>query len=423
MRRVPQHVRHLDNRRFVKKSLRTRERKIAVRRSILHDDYFEEFWLGLIENDDTCPASSYDLAIKQARHLGIEYRPIDKITNSKTDEIINRIEIAVNKKDDPRTVEAVLGTVDLPKYSFEQLWEEFFAFQKPKLRHKSAEQAKRWINPRVRAYKTFVEVIGDIDVKNVTRQHVLDFRSWWAKRLESENMSANSANKDLTHIRSMLSYAQDNKDFIDFDVVSLFARVRFDEQESERQPLSTVFIKDTLLNPTNLKGLNDECRFFLYAMADTGARPSELVGLNAHRGDIRLDTDIPYIHIRPDSNRELKNKHCERQLPLVGAALYAFQQLPQGFQHYFQKPDQLSAVLNKFLRDNGILTEKHHSVYSLRHSFEDRLCEVNTIEKVQASIMGHAYSRERYGNGPSLEQKAFWMNKMKRVCHVEERKQ
>ena len=77
MRRVPQHVRHLDNRRFVKKSLRTRERKIAVRRSILHDDYFEEFWLGLIENDDTCPASSYDLAIKQARHPWLAFsRPM-----------------------------------------------------------------------------------------------------------------------------------------------------------------------------------------------------------------------------------------------------------------------------------------------------------------------------------------------------------
>jgi hypothetical protein len=33
----------------------------------------------------------------------------------------------------------------------------------------------------------------------------------------------------------------------------------------------------------------------------------------------------------------------------------------------------LSALVNKFLGDNGLRPSKDHSVYSLRHSFKDRL--------------------------------------------------
>ncbi|MGH8547857.1 MAG: hypothetical protein ACRERU_04540 [Methylococcales bacterium] len=47
-------------------------------------------------------------------------------------------------------------------------------------------------------------------------------------------------------------------------------------------------------------------------MADTGARPSELVGLNPESGDIRQDTTIPYIDIRRDKKKELKTPPSKR---------------------------------------------------------------------------------------------------------------
>jgi len=86
--------------------------------------------------------------------------------------------------------------------------------------------------------------------------------------------------------------------------------------------------------------------------------------------------------------------------------------MPNGFTHYYRKPDQLSATLNKYLKEHDLLPTKEHCVYSLRHSFEDRLTAVEPPDKVQAALMGHKYHRERYGKGPTLEQKKKWLDKM-----------
>lgn len=147
-------------------------------------------------------------------------------------------------------------------------------------------------------------------------------------------------------------------------------------------------------------------------MADTGARPSELVGLNSENGDICLNAKIPYIHIRPGQKKELKTQQSERQIPLVGSSLMAFQNMPNGFQRYYRNSDLLSNTLNKYLRESDLLPTPEHCVYSLRHSFEDRLTYVEPPEKVQAALMGHKYSRPRYGDGPSLEQKKNWLEKI-----------
>jgi len=92
--------------------------------------------------------------------------------------------------------------------------------------------------------------------------------------------------------------------------------------------------------------------------------------------------------------------------------LFAFQQLPQGFDHYYRKPDLLSSTLNKYLKGHDLLPTKEHCVYSLRHSFEDRLTAVEPPDKVQAALMGHKYDRPRYGDGPSLSQKQKWLDKI-----------
>jgi hypothetical protein len=68
--------------------------------------------------------------------------------------------------------------------------------------------------------------------------------------------------------------------------------------------------------------------------------------------------------------------------------------------------------LNGFLREHGLLPTDDHTVYSLRHSFEDRLSAVEPPEKIQSFLMGHKYRRERYGDGPTLNQKKDWLKKM-----------
>lgn len=68
--------------------------------------------------------------------------------------------------------------------------------------------------------------------------------------------------------------------------------------------------------------------------------------------------------------------------------------------------------MNKVMGNNNLLPTPDHSLYSLRHTFEDRLTAVEAPGKVIASLMGHKWIRPKYGSGPSLEQKRDWLQKI-----------
>jgi integrase len=59
--------------------------------------------------------------------------------------------------------------------------------------------------------------------------------------------------------------------------------------------------------------------------------------------------------------------------------------------------------VNKYLRENGLLETPAHSLYGLRHSFEDRMIAAHVDERVRRDLVGHAYNRERYGKGADLK--------------------
>ena len=67
--------------------------------------------------------------------------------------------------------------------------------------------------------------------------------------------------------------------------------------------------------------VDDENRWLLSLISDTGMRLSEAAGLASD--DIVLDADIPHINVRPHPWRRLKTKGSERLVPLVGASLWA----------------------------------------------------------------------------------------------------
>ena len=68
---------------------------------------------------------------------------------------------------------------------------------------------------------------------------------------------------------------------------------------------------------------DDELRWLLALISDTGLRLSEALGLSC--GDVCLDTPHPYVVIEPKSWRRLKTSDSERLVPLVGEALWAVQ--------------------------------------------------------------------------------------------------
>lgn len=115
--------------------------------------------------------------------------------------------------------------------------------------------------------------------------------------------------------------------------------------------------------------------------------------------------------VRADGRR-MKTDQSEREIPLVGVSLMAAQASPGGFPRYRDKAASLSANVNKLLHGRGLLPVQGQTLYSFRHTFEDRLTAVEAPDKVAAALMGHKYHRPRYGVGPSLKQKLEWLQRI-----------
>ena len=411
-RRVPLGMRKYYNTEFVQLALKTDSHQLAKQRASIFNSELEKLWADIITKGENNTFDKLLQAKEIARLHGFSYLTAEQVSKRPTIEIIQRLEtIEENIPNNPEKVSAILGGQPHPSITLSQALENYFTFQKAELLNKSDDQVRKWKNPRKKAVNNLINLIGDISVEKVTRDHILQLRDWWSERILCDGLSSNSPNKDFTYLRILLSFTSDDKQ-LGLNTEYLFSRVRFTNVPSTRPPFPTEHIQEKLLNIKNLSDLHPECQMFLFAMADTGARPSELVGLNSSNGDIRLDTDIPYIYIRPEEKKALKTTQSKRMIPLVGASLYAFQNLPEGFEHYYRKADNLSSNINQYLRERGLLPSPEHTIYSLRHSFEDRLTAVEPPEKVQAALMGHKYNRPRYGDGPSLEQKKKWLDKI-----------
>ena len=142
-------------------------------------------------------------------------------------------------------------------------------------------------------------------------------------------------------------------------------------------------------------------------MIKTGLRPPEIV--NLREKTIILNHAIPHVRILADRQR-LETKDSEREIPLVGVALKALTLRPRGFPKYHDNATTLSATVNKYMTENGLRPTRDHSVYSLRHSFRNRLVAVETPDSLIDSLMGHRTYKPKYGKGPSLELKLRFLD-------------
>ena len=228
---------------------------------------------------------------------------------------------------------------------------------------------------------------------------------WWEERVIAEGIGAGTVNKNISHIGDMIRAVNKR---LKLGLDDVFAATRIEGgRGGQRAPFPVEFIRDVILAPGNLDELNDEARDVVYAVMETGARPSEIVNPTAQR--IVLDAEVPYIRIQAEG-RILKTEHSERDIPLVGRALEAMKRHPQGFPRYFDKGSSLSATLMKHFDKYGLLSTEKHKIYSFRHSFKDRLKAVEAPEELIDEMMGHRIDKPQYGDGYGLGLKLKYLN-------------
>ena len=249
----------------------------------------------------------------------------------------------------------------------------------------------------------------------VSRADAQAFHSWWRERLVpkpgSNPLKANTANRDLGNLRKL--FAEYCKFIGDEDRLNPFRNLSFtDKIKGEVPPFSDEWVRGVILKPGAFGAINEQAVLIALCLIETGCRPSEIANLEEE--DIALDASVPHIRIRPKANREIKTRSSIREIPLVGVSLEALKRAPQGFEHYRDRPDLLSATLMKGFKSRGLMESPQHRIYSFRHSFEKRMLEAGIDRDLRMTLMGHSNTRPEYGDGGSLE---FRRDQLLKIVH------
>ena len=152
--------------------------------------------------------------------------------------------------------------------------------------------------------------------------------------------------------------------------------------------------------------IDDDRRWLIALISDTGMRLAEAAGL--HIDDLHLDEEIPYVDIKPHPWRSLKTKGSQRQVPLVGASLWAAQRIKQNasscfaFDRYTDnqqcRANSASNALNKWMQTNF---RDDIVIHGFRHALRDRLRAVQCPSEMIDQIGGWSSGKigESYGDG------------------------
>ncbi len=423
-RRVPGQFAELDPRRFAKVSLKTGSLELARMRRDQLAEADDQYWMALAAeevdsngNGPTVRAAlehRYKAAIARAMAYGFSYKPAEPLAESRSiAELMERIrtlEAQTGKSGDPGRAdsEALLGGTPNPAASITvseafELYVSRIAFDDQY--NKSEAQRRSWEKTKRTSINYFIEQMGDLSLGEITRDKALEYRDWWMERMQpqdggSKPVAPNTANRHIGNMRSLLE--RYFKHIGETDTDDPFREFYFSgKTEAKRASFSDDWVRTRIMAPELFDGIRLELRVLIYLLIETGARLSELVNLRAE--DIRLNAKVPHITIRPEQNRELKTEDSRRDIPLVGIAEIAMRACPEGFPYYYDKSTLVSANLMKAFRQRKLLPSSDHVIYSLRHSFEDRMLEGGLDYGLRCALMGHKNNRPEYGAGGSLE--------------------
>ena len=303
-----------------------------------------------------------------------------------------------------RSTSVVVGTVsNAPSLSEAQ---RFYVDARGQSRPKTFRQAVQ------RSVSVLTELRGDKSIDAYSRQDANAFRD----ALLARGLQPASVKRSINTIRALMNFTTKEYGLRD---IKAFSGVYFDndaQPERTRQPIP---IEDIRAIQRHCAQVDDEARWLISLVSDTGMRLAEAAGLT--KDDIALNDPFPHVIIRPHPWRRLKTRASERLVPLVGSARWAAERAlansgsPFLFPKYCSKAgcnsNSASAALNKWLKPR--LT-KGGVMHSFRHSFRDRLRAVECPTPIMDRLGGWTLGGigEGYGNGYKLDVLAKWMEQI-----------
>ena len=248
-----------------------------------------------------------------------------------------------------------------------------------------------------------VKVLGNKPITSYATSEAAQFRDWCFE----QGMSLNTVKRVFASVRSVINLTMREHGIEGSNPFSgTFMPKRVDT--SKRQPIPKSILK---VIQQECQSTDDEMRWLVALISDTGMRLSEAAGLL--KADVQLDVDTPYVDIKPHPWRRLKTSGSQRKVPLVGCSLWAATQALNAstcdylFPKYCDEEgcnaNSASASLNKWLKG---IAGNEYVIHSLRHSMRDRLRAVNCPSEMIDQIGGWSSGKigEGYGNGYELKQ-------------------
>lgn len=227
------------------------------------------------------------------------------------------------------------------------------------------------------------------------------FRDWLFKR----KLSSASVLRITGSLKAMFNFVINEQGL---DCKNPFAKV-FVPVDIERERRKPIPIEAIRLLQATCRDINDDLRWLVSLISDTGMRLSEAVGLRLK--DIHLEAPVPHVSVEPHSSRSLKTSSSKRVIPLVGESLWAAQQItihqtttycfPRYCDETTCNSNSASAAINKWLKT---VVGEDYVVHSLRHSFRDRLRNVGSASDLIDQLGGWSQQTvgQGYGEGYSL---------------------
>ncbi len=232
------------------------------------------------------------------------------------------------------------------------------------LKLKGRGMSKTSLRAVERPMEYLVAACGKKPLNTYTKADAIAFRDSLLER----GLTGSSIARVFGTVRSVFNLAMSEKGL---EISNPFSGVYFDRQAGvvDRKPIQKGDIQKIQKACIDI---DDDLRWFVALVSDTGMRLSEAAGLQV--SDLVFDQgEIPFARIQEHPWRRLKTKDSNRDIPLVGASLWAAQRIREeckeslvAFPRYCQgnitNSNSASASLNKWL---GGFVQKGCSMHSL----------------------------------------------------------
>jgi len=279
------------------------------------------------------------------------------------------------------------------------------------VRLKGKNKAKSFLVYTQRNISYAIECLGNAEISELGRTAAGKFRD----HLISKNLTTSSIKRVFATVRAAVNLAISENGLA---CTNAFVGTFIPEvgEKKVRPPISP----DDILKIQNLcYALDDDARWLIALISDTGMRLSEAAGLAVK--DLKFDEKIPYIDLKPHPWRPLKTPKSSRQIPLVGASIWAAKQAAKEAKSQFlfdrytnnlsTNSNSASAALNQWIRNR---LPSGSVIHSFRHSMRDRLRAVECPSDIVDAIGGWATQGvgHTYGSGYPLEVRHRWLSQV-----------